>query len=680
MLNNGDFLQDRYEILEKIGSGGMSDVYKAKCHKLNRLVAIKVLKTEFCADAGFVANFKMEAQAAAGLSHPNIVNVYDVVDDGDIHYIVMELIEGITLKHYIAKKGRLNNKEAIGIAIQIAQGMMAAHESHIIHRDIKPQNIIISMDGKVKVADFGIAKAMSRQTKNGDAIGSVHYIPPEQASGSISDARSDIYSFGITLYEMVTGTLPFDGNDAESVAMAHMEQELTPPSKINSKVAPGLEKIILKCTRKNPDERYGSSAQVINDLRHALLNPKEEDKYKKRSRTEGKTAGKESEEDSPKPEKDVHKSLERLFSIGGIAGAIFIVAALIFLIAQITGLFNLGPGLALPTDGDNVIRTESTIVLSDSQTNIPEMLGITEEGAKARLAEVSLVPDISYAYSETGREGYVISQDNAGTVVEKGSRVRITISKGSGRTQVSSLELTGKTDVEAKEILDTNDISVIMTAENSETVEAGRVIRTMPEDVVYKGGDPIILYISSGPSVKKVLVPQIAGLPEEQGLQLLEEAGLVSGDVELEHSDTVAEWSIIRQNIAPGTQVSEGTSVGYVVSYGPEEVPVHQSGSKTSRNVYVGFIDEEFDLNPIIGPGSDTTEIPIKIQLKQIVKGRTIYKTLMPEHSVNGSSTISISFPEIIGEYGIDEGEVEVVNTLTGKVLETYHVEFELEE
>ena len=218
MLKKGDFLQERYEILEQIGSGGMSDVYKAKCHKLNRLVAIKVLKDEFCANAGFVASFKMEAQAAAGLSHPNIVNVFDVVDQDELHYIVMELIEGITLKNYIAKKGKLDNKEAIGIAIQIAQGMMAAHESHIIHRDIKPQNIIISMDGKAKVADFGIAKAVSMQGKNSDAIGSVQYISPEQASGSISDVRSDIYSFGITLYEMVTGTVPFDGNDVTASA------------------------------------------------------------------------------------------------------------------------------------------------------------------------------------------------------------------------------------------------------------------------------------------------------------------------------------------------------------------------------------------------------------------------------------------------------------------------------
>ena len=679
MLKVGDFLQDRYEILEKIGSGGVSDVYKAKCHKLNRLVAIKVLKKEFCTDAGFVSNFKMEAQAAAGLSHPNIVNVYDVVDDGDIHYIVMELIEGITLKNYIAKKGCLDNKEAIGIAIQIAQGMMAAHERHIIHRDIKPQNIIISMDGKVKVADFGIAKAISMQTKNSDAIGSVHYIPPEQASGNISDARSDIYSFGITLYEMVTGILPFDGNDAESVAIAHMEQELTPPSRLNSNIAPGLEKIILKCTRKNPDERYDSVSQLINDLRHALLNPKEE-KRETRVRAERAGESKKAEERiRQKPEKDVNRSLERLFSVGGIAGAIFIVAVLIFLIAQITGLFELGPGLALPTGGNDESRAESTIVLSDSQTNIPELLGITEDGAKARLAEMSLIPDVRYAYSETGREGYVISQDNAGTVVEKGSKVRITISRGSGKTEVESLGLVGKTDVEAKKILDSNDISVIMTAENSDTVEAGRVIRTAPEDIVYKGGDPIVLYISSGPSVKKVLVPQLEGLPEDQALKLLEDAKLKPGDVEMEHNDTVDEWSIIRQTIPAGTEVAEGTAVGYVVSYGPEEVPVHQP-VKASRNVYVGSIDEEFDLNPIIGPGSGSTQISIKIQLKQVVKGRTVYKTLMPAHNVNGSSTLSIVFPEIIGEYGVDEGEVEVINTQTGKVLESYDITFELEE
>ena len=274
MLNPGTYLQGRYEILEKIGSGGMSVVYKATCHTLNRLVAIKVLKEEFASDENFVSKFKMEAQAAARLSHPNIVNVYDVVDEENLHYIVMELIEGITLKNYIEKKELLDSKEAIGIAIQVAQGIAAAHEQHIIHRDIKPQNMIISKDGKVKVADFGIARAVSSQTVNSSAaVGSVHYISPEQARGGYCDERSDIYSFGITLYEMVTGRVPFEGDNTVAVALAHLEDPVVPPGDYNPQVYPGLEDIILKCTKKKPDRRYGSMEEVIHDLRRVLMDP-----------------------------------------------------------------------------------------------------------------------------------------------------------------------------------------------------------------------------------------------------------------------------------------------------------------------------------------------------------------------------------------------------------------------
>lgn len=274
MLNPGTYLQGRYEILEKIGSGGMSVVYKAKCHTLNRLVAIKVLKEEFASDENFVSKFKMEAQAAARLSHPNIVNVYDVVDEENLHYIVMELIEGITLKSYIEKNELLDSKEAIGIAIQVAQGIAAAHEQHIIHRDIKPQNMIISKDGKVKVADFGIARAVSSQTVNSSAaVGSVHYISPEQARGGYCDERSDIYSFGITLYEMVTGRVPFEGDNTVAVALAHLEDPVVPPGDYNPQVYPGLEDIILKCTKKKPDRRYGSMEEVIHDLHRVLMDP-----------------------------------------------------------------------------------------------------------------------------------------------------------------------------------------------------------------------------------------------------------------------------------------------------------------------------------------------------------------------------------------------------------------------
>lgn len=276
MLRTGVYLQGRYEILGLIGSGGMSDVYRAKCHKLNRLVAIKVLKEEFSREEGFVGKFQMEAQAAARLSHPNIVNVYDVVDEGSIHYIVMELIEGITLKSYIGKKGFLDVKEAVGIAIQVAQGIGAAHDQNIIHRDIKPQNMLISKDGKVKVADFGIARAASAQTMTSEAMGSVHYMAPEQARGGYSDARSDIYSLGITIFEMVTGRLPFEGNNAVAVAIAQLQEPISRPTYFNPEIPVSLEGVILKCTEKKPEYRYSQMTEVIADLRRVLVYPDED--------------------------------------------------------------------------------------------------------------------------------------------------------------------------------------------------------------------------------------------------------------------------------------------------------------------------------------------------------------------------------------------------------------------
>ena len=274
ILYPGTMLQDRYEILEKIGSGGMSDVYKAKCHKLNRLVAIKVLKSEFTSDATFVSKFKMEAQAAAGLSHPNIVNIYDVVDEGDIHFIVMELVEGITLKSYITKKGHLEVKEAIGIAIQVASGIEAAHEQHIIHRDIKPQNMLISMDGKVKVADFGIARAVSSQTMNAaTVVGSVHYISPEQAKGAHVDARTDLYSLGVVMYEMLTGRPPFDGDTPVSVAMQHISAQPKPPSLLADGISPAMEQVVLTAMSKEPRNRYRDAADMARAVRAALGHP-----------------------------------------------------------------------------------------------------------------------------------------------------------------------------------------------------------------------------------------------------------------------------------------------------------------------------------------------------------------------------------------------------------------------
>ena len=275
MLRKGMFLADRYEILEQIGTGGMSDVYRAKCHKLNRFVAIKVLKKEYSEDKTFVSKFRAEAQAAAGLTHPNIVNVYDVGDENGIYYIVMELVEGITLKKYIEKKGKIPYKEAVSIAIQVAKGMQAAHSHHIVHRDIKPQNIIISRDGKVKVTDFGIAKAASSSTITSSTMGSVHYISPEQARGGYSDERSDIYSFGITLFEMLTGTVPFDGDSTVSVAVQHIQEEIPRPSTVADGIPVSIDMIVLKCTQKKTERRYQDAAELIADLKKSLVAPDE---------------------------------------------------------------------------------------------------------------------------------------------------------------------------------------------------------------------------------------------------------------------------------------------------------------------------------------------------------------------------------------------------------------------
>ena len=275
MVKDGIVLGKRYAVLSKIGAGGMADVYKAMDHKLNRFVAVKVLKKQYKEDENFVRKFRSEAQAAAGLMHPNIVNVYDVGEDRGLNYMVMELVEGITLKEYIERKGRLSHKETISIAIQMCSGIGAAHASGIIHRDIKPQNIIISKDGKVKVTDFGIAKATTSQTVSTSAMGSVHYVSPEQARGGYCDEKSDIYSLGITLFEMLTGRVPFNGDTTVAIAIKQIQDPMPSPREFVPEVPVSVERIVLKCTQKSPDRRYQNMGDMIRDLKRSLITPDE---------------------------------------------------------------------------------------------------------------------------------------------------------------------------------------------------------------------------------------------------------------------------------------------------------------------------------------------------------------------------------------------------------------------
>ena len=737
MLNQGTYLQDRYEILGRIGSGGMSVVYKAKCHTLDRLVAIKVLKEEFASDENFVSKFKMEAQAAARLSHPNIVNVYDVVDEGNLHYIVMELIEGITLKSYIEKKGFLENKEAIGIAIQVAQGIAAAHEQHIIHRDIKPQNMIISRDGNVKVADFGIARAVSSQTMNATAVGSVHYISPEQARGGYCDERSDIYSFGITMYEMVTGRVPFEGDNTVAVALAHLETPITPPSQLNPVVSSGLEQIILKCTQKKPDRRYSSIGDVITDLRHIMVDPdydiygavsqtdEENDPYvtrpisreelsqiqeRRRSHTEDIVVkepeydpavsiqtqeteendgdGYDKEETQPqipvhkkrsdrKKEKDVSTQFERIIMVMGIFAAVLVAVVVIFVFSRLTGLFWPKSGQDKETE---VVTSETAteginVSLADNQTYMPNVLGLPKDMAEAKLKEYNLVMSIETEdYSDNYKADQVMRQDVAeGEVVEKWSTVGVTISKGSDKVDLSSLGLEQLSGEDAQKLLKDKELQVTLKEEANDNIETGKVIRYSPQQA--KAGDTIELVVSTGPKTAQGQVPKLIGRDEVTADALLKAAGLKTGTVTYDYDAGKPEGTVLSQSALPGTVLEPSATVDYVVNQMEEEGSTQAQAADESY--YMGSIDTTCSLSNYIGPASQTSSVKISIRLKQKdASGAEVYTPLISPRLVVGSQDIPVVFPRIKGAYGVENGTVEVVDVEKDTVIASYPVSF----
>lgn len=737
MLNQGTYLQDRYEILGRIGSGGMSVVYKAKCHTLDRLVAIKVLKEEFASDENFVSKFKMEAQAAARLSHPNIVNVYDVVDEGNLHYIVMELIEGITLKSYIEKKGFLENKEAIGIAIQVAQGIAAAHEQHIIHRDIKPQNMIISRDGNVKVADFGIARAVSSQTMNATAVGSVHYISPEQARGGYCDERSDIYSFGITMYEMVTGRVPFEGDNTVAVALAHLETPITPPSQLNPVVSSGLEQIILKCTQKKPDRRYSSIGDVITDLRHVMVDPdydiygavsqtdEENDPYvtrpisreelsqiqeRRRPHTEDIVVkepeydpavsiqtpeteendgdGYDKEETQPqipvhkkrsdrKKEKDVSTQFERIIMVMGIFAAVLVAVVVIFVFSRLTGLFWPKSGQDKETE---VVTSETAteginVSLADNQTYMPNVLGLPKDMAEAKLKEYNLVMSIETEdYSDNYKADQVMRQDVAeGEVVEKWSTVGVTISKGSDKVDLSSLGLEQLSGEDAQKLLKDKELQVTLKEEANDNIETGKVIRYSPQQA--KAGDTIELVVSTGPKTAQGQVPKLIGRDEVTADALLKAAGLKTGTVTYDYDAGKPEGTVLSQSALPGTVLEPSATVDYVVNQMEEEGSTQAQAADESY--YMGSIDTTCSLSNYIGPASQTSSVKISIRLKQKdASGAEVYTPLISPRLVIGSQDIPVVFPRIKGAYGVENGTVEVVDVEKDTVIASYPVSF----
>ena len=598
MLTEGMYVADRYEIVGKVGTGGMADVYKAMDLTLGRFVALKVLKPEFSEDLNFVTKFRSEAQSAAGLEHPNIVNIYDVGSEKGMHYTVMEYVEGITLKTYIEKKGQLSFKEAVSIAIQVGRGIEAAHNKGIIHRDIKPQNIIISTEGKVKVTDFGIARAANANTISSDVMGSVHYSSPEQARNGFVDGKSDIYSLGIVMYEMVTGRVPFDGDTTVAVAIQHLQEEMVAPSAYAPNLPISMEKIIIKSTQKNPDRRYESVTALLADLRKALVSPDEdfvvmvpatnqdktrviaEDDLKQIKEEAGNVYLKADEairakEEEPEDETDefedeeddgeLNPKMEKAITIMGIAAAVIIVLIIIAIVVNLFGGFGSRKNKDTETETQT---TETQTETTAEELTCPNLLGKTYEEAEEELSKLGLkIENKGEVSSDEYEEDQIANQDPlSGATVKKGDTIAVVISNGKGSIDVP--KVVGATEADAVNTISGLGFKPNKTYSYSDTVEAGYVISQNPTDgSKAKEGDTITITISQGKEL--VTVPNVCQpyRAEADAKAMLSDLNV---SVKTAYSDTYSPGIVMEQSIEAGKQVAPGTSITITVSQGPE--------------------------------------------------------------------------------------------------------------
>ena len=711
MLKTGMIIAERYEILGKIGTGGMADVYKAKDHKLNRFVAVKVLKPEFREDTTFIQKFKSEAQAAAVLTHPNIVNVFDVGDDNGVYYIVMELIEGITLKEYISKKGKLSVKEATSIAIQVSMGLEAAHSHGIVHRDVKPQNIIISMDGKVKVTDFGIARAASSNTISSNVMGSVHYSSPEQVRGGYSDEKSDIYSLGITMYEMVTGKVPFDGDTTVAIAIKHLQEEIVPPSVYTPELPHSLEQIILKCTQKSVDRRYQNMEDVTADLKHSLIDPQGDfvtltsvdneaktvvisDKElgeikhmpKQISKSEPEALEEEINEtdydDEPEEKKRRNRSdkTEKKKKRGGhgmtiamLLMGIIILVAIILVAGKASGLIGSGSDTNKKTEASDTSETDD-----DGMVTVPDLLGKTEDEAKDMTKDMKLGIQPMGEEASTQAKGTISSQDiPKGSKVEQYTTIKYYISKGT--QQITIPDVDGQTGVDAQQTLEDMGLTVNVQKEYSElnddgtpVTDPGYAVSTTPsagENV--SSGDTVTLIVSRGVDYgDSVEVPSVVGMTKNDAVTTF--GKFLNVEVKEEKSTEVAAGEVISQEPEAGNwEDPDNVNVVITVSTGTQE-PAAQSDStatesvsdntaQTADNSAAVAAGEVWKCTQTLNTPSGYSGGPVRLELIQNVNGTPTASVVLEDQV--------IQFPydlDITGAPGISEGTLYLSEQISG--------------
>lgn len=698
MLEIGSFLSDRYEILSKVGAGGMSDVYKAKDHILSRFVAIKVLKQEFSEDSSFVTKFRAEAQSAAGLEHPNIVNIYDVGSENGLYYIVMEYVEGITLKTYIEKKGQLSFKESASIAIQVARGIEAAHNKNIIHRDIKPQNIIISTDGKVKVTDFGIAKATSSNTISSDVMGSVHYASPEQARNGFVDGRSDIYSLGIVMFEMVTGRVPFDGDTTVAVALQHLQEEIARPSIYAPDLPISFEKIILKCTQKTPDRRYQTIEELLTDIRRSLAHPDEDfvtiaplvdggktkvispeelDKIK-----EGRGVAEdlndddidadngdeyaddeedddeydeslldddddEEDEDDDDDGKLLNPKMDKAITIMGIVTAVIIVIVIIYLALSVAGVFKFGGkknSESQQTESQTQTESESeSETQTETEGQMIEIRGMSVEDAQKAVDRLKL--DLTVFAFETKqsdeKDGTILEQDvKAGDTVKRGSQINVVIAgKGDNTSEMVKIpSVIGKTKSSAKSTLESAGFSVTFEYGDYNDSVAADVVTAQSPSAKKQAAKGSTVTVTLSPGQKPITVPNVVGASQSQAESALAGAGLKYTYADSQYSDTVAAGNVINQTKS-GETVAAGTTITLTLSKGKQEI---------STNVSKG----------ISYSGEGTV---VKAEYKLVGKSGTVYDKGSYENtsSFTVSGTMKEATGSIVVTWTVQTGETD---------------------
>lgn len=696
MLEIGSFLSDRYEILSKVGAGGMSDVYKAKDHILSRFVAIKVLKQEFSEDSSFVTKFRAEAQSAAGLEHPNIVNIYDVGSENGLYYIVMEYVEGITLKTYIEKKGQLSFKESASIAIQVARGIEAAHNKNIIHRDIKPQNIIISTDGKVKVTDFGIAKATSSNTISSDVMGSVHYASPEQARNGFVDGRSDIYSLGIVMFEMVTGRVPFDGDTTVAVALQHLQEEIARPSIYAPDLPISFEKIILKCTQKTPDRRYQTIEELLTDIRRSLAHPDEDfvtiaplvdggktkvispeelDKIK-----EGRGVAEDLNDDDTDADNDdeyaddeddddeydesllddddddedddddgklLNPKMDKAITIMGIVTAVIIVIVIIYLALSVAGVFKFGGkknSESQQTESQTQTESESeSETQTETEGQMIDIRGMSVENAQKAVDRLKL--DLTVFAFETKqsdeKDGTILEQDvKGGDTVKRGSQINVVIAgKGDSTSEMVKIpSVIGKTKSSAKSTLESAGFSVTFEYGDYNNSVAADVVTAQSPSAKKQAAKGSTVTVTLSPGQKPITVPNVVGASQSQAESALAGAGLKYTYADSQYSDTVPAGNVISQTKS-GETVAAGTTITLTLSKGKQEI---------STNVSKG----------ISYSGEGTV---VKAEYKLVGKSGTVYDKGSYENtsSFTVSGTMKEATGSIVVTWTVQTGETD---------------------